>query len=548
MSRSFGGMTALQDVSLSIPEGAFVTLVGPDGSGKTTLLRLLAALLHPTEGNIYVAGLHTKKEGQKIQELIGYMPQRFGLYEDLTVQENINLYADLRGLPEKERKERFSLLLQMTQLTPFTQRLSSTLSGGMKQKLGLACALVKEPKILLLDEPSVGVDPISRKELWKMVQQFHARGVSILWSTSYLDEAEKGDFTILLNEGKVLYQGAASELAKRAEGRTFQTPQIANGKRDLLFELLSQKELVMDGKIEGDKIRILTRKQIQKEEWTSVPPRFEDGFIDLLGGGPGGNSPLKTQQKFDRKEETVMIRAEGISKRFGSFTAVDQISFTVQRGEIFGLLGPNGAGKSTTFRMLCGLLRPTEGKAFVDGVSLEVAPSEARSHIGYMSQKFALYGDLSTQQNLDFFSGVYQLQGKKKKIAVETMVEMFKLTPYLPLSAKELPIGFKQRLALACSLMHRPSVLFLDEPTSGVDPITRREFWNHINALAELGCTILVTTHFMDEADYCDRIALIYQSKLIHIGTPDELKKEANTTTLEEAFIHLIERNGHEKT
>ncbi|HLB53134.1 MAG TPA: ABC transporter ATP-binding protein, partial [Chlamydiales bacterium] len=285
VGQTFDGMQALHDITLSIPEGKFVTVVGPDGAGKTTLLRLLAALLHPTKGEIRIGGFRTKKEGQKIQELIGYMPQRFGLYEDLTVQENLNLYADLRGLPQKEKSERFDLLLQMTQLAPFTKRLTAALSGGMKQKLGLACALVKEPKILLLDEPSVGVDPVSRRELWKMVQQFHKKGVTILWSTSYLEEAEKGDLTILLNGGTLLYYGPASDLAKRVEGRTFHIRQILTSKRELLFDLLSQKDLVMDGKIEGDKIHILTKKPIQKEDWIPTAPRFEDGFIDLLGGG-----------------------------------------------------------------------------------------------------------------------------------------------------------------------------------------------------------------------------------------------------------------------
>lgn len=541
LSHHFGKVKAIDDLSLSIDEASFVTIVGPDGAGKTTLLRLIAALLVPMNGNVTLAGYSIIHEAEKIQEIIGYMPQRFGLYEDLTVQQNLDLYAELRGVGLEERKERFEKILEMTNLFRFTNRLAGNLSGGMKQKLGLGCALIKEPKVLILDEPSVGVDPLSRKELWQMVQEFHQKKVTILWSTSYLDEAEQGDFTILLNQGKVLYQGIPSNLTKRAEKKVFFSSTSSEKKREDLRKYLSMPD-ILDVKIEGDQIRILS-PQKKEASWKETNPSFEDGFMELLGGGPKEISPLFDPTKklhFSSHRKTI-IHADHLTKEFKNFRAVDNIAFEVKEGEIFGLLGPNGAGKSTTFRMLCGLLKPTLGKAIVNEVSLETAPSLARSQIGYMAQKFSLYGDLSVLQNLFFFAGLYSLSRKKKEEMIDQMIQMFQFHPFLDLSTKDLPIGFKQRLSLACSILHDPKVLFLDEPTSGVDPITRREFWNHINALAEKGCTIMVTTHFMDEADYCDRIALIYQSQMIHMGTPKELKEKAHAQTLQDAFIHLIE-------
>lgn len=545
VTKTFDKQTALDQISASIPQGTFVALAGPDGSGKTTLLRMIAGLLLPTKGCILVNGLDTVKEAQAIQSQIGYMPQRFGLYEDLTVMQNLSLYADLQGVLEKDKKAIFDRLLSMMNLAKYPTRLAGDLSGGMKQKLGLACTLIRKPTLLLLDEPSVGVDPISRRELWDLIQQFLQEGIGIIWSTAYLEEAEKADLVLLLNNGKLLYQGPPKQLTQHMEGRTFTLLRPEERKRALLTDLLSQKT-VLDGTIQGEKIRVVIKEHATPDpSWTPCPPRFEDAFIDLLGGAPGGSSPLADRVAPILTEQNNVISAEHLTKRFGSFTAVDDVSFQVQRGEVFGLLGPNGAGKSTTFKMLCGLLQPTSGKAFVEGVSLQTAPAIARSHIGYMAQKFSLYEGLSVKQNLNFFAGVYPLKNHSYSHAVEEMIDIFGLHPYLNLSTSSLPLGYKQRLALACATMHHPEVLFLDEPTSGVDPITRREFWNHINGLVEKGCTILVSTHFMDEAEYCDRIALIYQSHMIHIDSPDKLKSLAETPdnktpTLEDAFITLI--------
>ncbi len=548
---------ALINIHATIPKGKLVGLAGPDGAGKTTLIRLMAGLLLPTQGEIRVAGYDSVREAAAIHYLIGYMPQKFGLYEDLTVMQNLVLYADLRGIIGKERQETFEKLLAFTDLKPFIHRLAGALSGGMKQKLGLACTLIKKPTLLLLDEPSVGVDPISRRELWRMVQDLLKEGISAVWSTAYLDEAEKCDSVLLLNEGKLLYSGMPQELTKRVEGRTFRMSHLDGNQRSILNFALRQPN-VIDGIIQGSDIRIVTKDQThppfdlallkdgKQIDIQQIRPRFEDAFIDILGGGPGGISELANKTPPVKEQKEAIVEAKNLVKRFGSFTAADHITFRVRSGEIFGLLGPNGAGKSTTFKMMCGLLKPTEGEAYVNGLNFQQAPSKARSHIGYMAQKFSLYGNLSVLQNLEFFAGIYHLKGNQKRERIHEMIEIFDLKPYLNESADHLALGFKQRLALSCAVMHRPEVLFLDEPTSGVDPITRREFWNHINGLVEKGITVMITTHFMDEAEYCDRIGLIYRSKLIAIGTPNDLKEKAKTNenpspTLEDAFIALIQ-------
>lgn len=549
---------SLNHINATIPKGEIVGLAGPDGAGKTTLIRLIAGLLQPSQGSITVAGFDTIKDAEEIHQLIGYMPQKFGLYEDLTVQQNLNLYADLTGVLGQERQQAFDKLLAFTALEPFTNRLAGKLSGGMKQKLGLACALIRKPTLLLLDEPSVGVDPISRRELWKMVYNLLQEGITVLWSTAYLDEAERCHTVLLLNEGKLLFNGPPSEMTKNVKDRVFKITGITGSRRKVLLKALLQPN-VIDGIIQGTDVRIVVKKPTQSPIDTSaldstnklvvIPtaPRFEDAFVDILGGGPGGRSLLAEHTPAIKEENPQIVQAEGLTKKFGNFTAANHVTFSVSSGEVFGLLGPNGAGKSTTFKMMCGLLRPTAGRAFVNGLDLQIASGEARAHIGYMAQKFSLYGNLSVKQNLDFFSGIYNLTGRRRSEAIEQMIEIFNLQTYLNDSAEALPLGFKQRLALSCAVMHRPAVLFLDEPTAGVDPITRREFWNHINGLVEKGITVVVTTHFMDEAEFCDRIGLIYQSNLIEIGTPDELKEAAKTSenptpTLEDAFIRLIGR------
>jgi ABC-type multidrug transport system ATPase subunit len=549
-----GSIPALDHLSAQVEPGRVTGLVGPDGAGKTTLMRLLAGLLLPDEGRLAVCGYDTRGEPTEIRRLVSYMPQRFGLYEDLSVIENLELYADLRGVTGQERRRSFERLLTFTDLARFTDRLAGKLSGGMKQKLGLACALIRAPRLLLLDEPSVGVDPISRRELWKMVYDLVDQGIGVVWSTAYLDEAGRCAEVLLINEGRVLYDGPPQELTDRIAGRSFLVEGAGESRRRVLTAALKLPD-VIDGVIQGSSVRLVVRDGARPPvpatlgagglEITPVAPRFEDAFIDLLGGGPKGESPLAGQVRSGAKGGMI-VEARELTKRFGDFTAADRITFRIGRGEIFGLLGPNGAGKSTTFKMMCGLLRPTSGSARVAGFDLYRAASSARSRLGYMAQKFSLYGDLSVRQNLDFFAGIYGLSRDRRRATIGRMVESFGLGPYLGSDAGSLPLGFKQRLALACAVMHEPDVLFLDEPTSGVDPLTRREFWSHINALVDRGVTVMVTTHFLDEAEYCDRVGLVYRGRIIAEGSPDDLKDEARTDaapepTLEDAFIALVE-------
>jgi ABC-2 type transport system ATP-binding protein len=553
VTKRFGaGPPALDAISGSVRGSEITGLVGPDGAGKTTLIRLMTGLLFPDSGSVTVLGFNTTVNPAPIQSAIGYMPQRFGLYEDLTVLENLTLHADLKALPLAERQQVFGELLAFTALAPFTRRLAGKLSGGMKQKLGLACALLRKPHLLLLDEPGVGVDPISRRELWRMVKDLAKEGIGIVWSTAYLDEAEACDRVLLLNAGKLLFQGPPRELTARVDGRVFRMTGIAGRRRPVLAAALAEKGII-DGVIQGAAIRLVTAADAPTPTQSAgtdakiqpAPPRFEDAFVDILGGGPGGRSRLGEAMPPLAPQAKPVIEARGLTKRFGDFVAADKITFAIPRGEIFGLLGPNGAGKSTTFKMLCGLLKPSDGEGLVAGFDLRRDTAEARSRLGYMAQKFSLYGDLSVAQNLAFFAGVYGLTGARKRHQITLMIDIFDLARELRNDAKDLPLGFKQRLALACAVMHEPQALFLDEPTSGVDPITRREFWTHINGLVEKGVTILVTTHFMDEAEYCDRIALIYHGNCIALGSPDELKAriagpETPDPTMEDAFIALI--------
>jgi ABC-2 type transport system ATP-binding protein len=542
---------ALDGVTLGIEQGKITGLVGPDGAGKTTLIRSIIGLLMPTEGEIFTLGVNPCQNKEVINQNIGYMPQKFGLYEDLTVWENLNLYADLKGLEKEEKYKSFKTLLNFTGLSEFTQRLAGALSGGMKQKLGLACALLGSPGFLVLDEPSVGVDPISRRELFSMVQDLCADGIAILWSTAYLDEAQKFDSCILLNDGKVLYDGPPKTLTDQLVGRTFFVEPQDGQNRALLKNIIKDGQGITDAVIQADRIRLVLDKGVSSyDDLKLIPtePIFEDAVIDILGGCPKGESALSKNLIIKNDAPEFVIEAQGLVKRYGDFYAVRDNTFKVKKGEIFGLLGPNGAGKSTSFKMLCGLITPTSGTAKIMGMDIQKDLSKARSYLGYMAQKFSLFGGLSVMQNLRFFSGIYGLTLWKQREKIDQMVDIFDLEPYLGSNADELPLGFKQRLALSCAVMHNPPILFLDEPTSGVDPLTRRDFWNHINSLVEKGVTVMVTTHFMDEAEYCDRISLFYRGEAIETGTPSELKnKLGQDYTMEEAFISLIEKYDRER-
>ena len=587
--KSFGAgetrVLALHEFDTTIRRGRITGLVGPDGAGKTTFLRMIAGLLLPEDGQLSVLGVDAAREPERLRGRVGYMPQRFGLYEDLTVAENLDLYADLHGLPIDEREARYAELMEFTGLDAFRSRLAGRLSGGMKQKLGLACTLVHPPELLLLDEPSVGVDPVSRRELWQIVVRLSGGGMTVVWSTAYQDEAERCSEVIVLYEGQRLAEGRPADLIDPVRGRAFGLP-VSPADRRRAARRAKSIPGILDAVVQGRTVRILLAEGVSPpdpsqllpgaddlpEHFTPALPRFEDAFVALLrereesdGSArasidPGHGEPSKEGDEAragagmapaGRTTRSDVIEIRHLTRVFGDFRAVDDVTFSVARGEIFGLLGPNGAGKSTTFRMLCGLLPPTSGEARVLGIDLRRSAPRARARIGYMSQKFSLYGVLNVRQNLRFFGGAYGLMGAHREARIDWALDAFELRELAGRTSEDLPLGYKQRLALAAALLHEPEILFLDEPTSGVAPLTRREFWDRINALAESGVTVLVTTHFLDEAEYCDRVGIIYRGHLIALGSPDELKDRYRRPgepdpTLDDTFVALIEAHQRE--
>ena len=621
LTRRFTGpdgrpLVALDRVSLSVARGQLTALVGPDGAGKTTLMRMMAGLLAPDEGSLHVLGLDVTRNAQAVQDRISYMPQRFGLYEDLSVQENLDLYADLHGVPQAVRRERFARLMAMTDLARFTARPAGKLSGGMKQKLGLACTLVRSPELLLLDEPSVGVDPLSRRDLWEILLQLvRDEQLSVVVSTAYMDEAERCAHVHVMNAGQVLANGTPQALAQRAQGLTFvATPPDGMAARMLQARLLDAASVVVDAVPRGGQVRFIRRPDVDEAalrpmlENVEVHPRraeLEDAFMLMLrqhaeaaGGQSSSEGPpaagtdltlqgrrndeptatdgqrpaAVTQQNLtaafpplnegagasrrdasrvslqtsavlpvtDHAEPVIVVR--DLVRRFGDFTAVASTSFEVRRGEIFGLLGPNGAGKTTTFRMLCGLLPATSGSLQVAGANLRVAPARARARIGYVAQKFSLYATLTVRENLAFYGAAYGLHGRQLTERIEAMLQRFDLDPAA--ESGLLPAGYRQRLAMAAGLIHAPDILFLDEPTSGIDPLARRAFWRTITALSAQGVTIVITTHFMEEAEYCDRIAIQDAGRMLALGTPHEVRELAGGAgrDMNAAFIAIVER------
>jgi ABC-2 type transport system ATP-binding protein len=551
---------ALCDVSLEAQKGRVTGIVGADGAGKTTLIRIAAGLLVPTAGTVTVLGLDCVADAIEIQSRIGYMPQRFGLYQDLTVGENLDLYADLQGVPDAQRKERYSRLLEMTGLAPFTRRMAGALSGGMKQKLGLACALVKSPGMLLLDEPTVGVDPVSRRELWKIVAELVDRdGIGVFLSTAYLDEAQRCHHVVVLHEGRILAQGTPRHFRDQVAGKVaLLTPAAAVKPRRIYTRLVGRAHIV-DATIRSSRVRVVTDGDARRIVPEALPegvsvdiaiasPSFEDAFMSLIPQrerpfrSTGDEAPIEKPPS----GEALVVQTRGVRKFFGDFEAVKALSFDVRYGEIFGLLGPNGAGKSTTFRMLCGLLSASAGEIRVAGHDLRRSGSRARSRLGYMAQQFSLYGQLSVRENLRFFGNAYGLVAGQLRQRMNWVYEEFGLGPWRDRAAGGLPGGYKQRLAMAAALLHEPDILFLDEPTSGVDPFARREFWLRINGFAEKGVTVVVTTHFMEEAEYCDRMLIMSQGDTLAVGTPTEIRalaitEENREPTIEDAFIALAE-------
>ncbi len=543
----------LKSVSADLREGRLIALVGADGSGKTTLMRVMAGLLKPQKGTVRIFGEELYSEHlSKLQSFCGYMPQQFGLYTDLSVEENLTLYADLFGLSGLDRKERFAELLSMTGLTDFTARPAGKLSGGMKQKLGLACALLNRPKILLLDEPSVGVDPLSRRELWAILKKNVQSGaMTVVVATTYMDEASLCDDVLIVENGEVVLHNTPEAIASLAEGLSFNV-NIAKGRRvrDVQAQLLDDTDLVLDAVPRAGSVRVLIKNQsdralLEQRHHIFLQPTasgLEEGYLVNRAKASPIHSYKKIGDDFSSSisstEEKPIVVAKDLVRRFGSFTAVDRTSFEVKSGEIFGLLGPNGAGKTTTFKMLCGLLKVTEGELEVAGVNVRHSSDQAREQLGYMSQKFALYADLSVSENFDFFASAYGLSGNEKEERIDFLIKEFDLQSFQNTQAKNLPGGIKQRLAMAVALIHKPKLLFLDEPTSGADVLTRRQFWRWITALSHMGTSIIVTTHFMEEALYCDRLLIQDAGLPLIMGSPEEVRGQC--TTMDEAFIQIV--------
>ena len=561
LSKCFSGkktpeIQALDNVSFTVSRSQVTGLVGADGAGKTTLIRIAAGLLVPTSGSVTVLGLDSATDTLEIQSRVGYMPQKFGLYQDLTVAENMTLYADLQGVPSKERTDKFRRLLQMTDLGAYTGRRAGALSGGMKQKLGLACALIKSPEILLLDEPTVGVDPVSRRELWKIVNELVEKdGIGVLVSTAYLDEAEKCDQVVVLHEGKVLAEGTPKEFMRPMAGQVLLIDASPGKKARSIYTRLSGMDDIVDVTIRSGRVRTVLTENANTNDLAEslgaaaihqANPTFEDAFMALIPRSAQQHQPSPSTSLHPGHDQEEIVRTHELQKMFGTFEAVKKLSFSVKRGEIFGLLGPNGAGKSTTFRMLCGLLPASAGEISVAGHDLRRARAKARARLGYMAQQFSLYGQLTTRENLSFFGKAYGLSGKLLKTRMEWAFDEFSLARWANTPAGGLPGGNKQRLAMAVALLHEPDILFLDEPTSGVDPFARREFWLRINTFAEQDTTVVVTTHFMEEAEYCDRMLIMSQGDTLAFGTPTEIRELAKTSgnpqpTMDDAFIALAE-------
>lgn len=469
ISKSYGKVKALDDVSFSVGRGEVFGLIGPDGAGKTSMFRILCTLLLPESGTAKVDGFDVVRQMADIRRRVGYMPGRFSLYQDLTVRENLDFFATLFGTTVEEGYD--SIKAIYSQIERFNERKAGALSGGMKQKLALSCALVHQPSVLFLDEPTTGVDPVSRKEFWEMLSMLKERDITIVASTPYLEEVRCCERVAFLNHGRV---------------RGIDRPEV-----------------------------------------------ILDQFADIF------NPPGITHDKSMGCTKENVIEVEHLVKAFGSFHAVDDVSFTVRKGEIFGFLGANGAGKTTAMHMLTGLNQPTSGTGRVAGFDIRTEYEQVKKHIGYMSQKFSLYEDLTVAENIRLFAGIYGMKDHDISRKTDDLLQRLHFVDHKNDLVGSLPLGWKQKLAFSVSIFHDPAIVFLDEPTGGVDPATRRQFWELIYDAAARGITVFVTTHYMDEAEYCDRISIMVDGKISAMGTPDDLKRRYNQPDMDHVFTYL---------
>ena len=534
---------AVQGVDVEIRKGEIYGLIGPDGAGKSSLMKAIAGVLAYDEGTVEVFGtlVDSERAAELVKERIGFLPQGLGLnlYPDLSVEENIDFFARLRLVPERELAERKARLLAMTRLDKFRDRAMKNLSGGMKQKLGLICTLIHEPDLAILDEPTTGVDPVSRREFWAILAELlQEKGMTALVSTAYMDEASRFHRLSFLSEGRVLVSGTPTEVQALVPGSlvTFEaTPQLEAIAR--LKQAYQQVEAL------GPRLHVFTKDldhtqavkhiedslgDIKPDQVRVDDPELEDVFVSLLLRQAENQKILAIPSVAKQVENHgLAIEARKLVRDFGSFRAVDQVSFQVKQGEIFGLLGANGAGKTTVIKMLNGILPPSGGEGWVAGADMKTAGGVIKERIGYMSQAFSLYLDLTVVENIRLFAGIYGLDARATDQQLNWIVSMAGLKGYESSLTSRLPMGVRQRLALGCALVHQPRVLFLDEPTSGVDPIGRRHFWDILSRLArEEGVAILVTTHYMSEAEHCDHLALMYAGRIVAEGSPSDMKRQ----------------------
>jgi ABC-2 type transport system ATP-binding protein len=547
LQKQYGAIDALRGISFDVSEGEIFGLIGPDGAGKTSTFQILAGVMEATRGLAQVFG----RAARQARAQTGYLTQAFSLYPDLTVGENIRYAGNLRRVPREDIAARGQGYLQLFDLDRFIDRLAGRLSGGMKQKLSLACALVSQPRVLLLDEPTTGVDPVSRREFWDALTRLVAQGLTILVATPYLDEAERCSRVALIHLGALREIGTPSELRRRlgATRLEVRTERLSDAER-VLSQIAGPEKAIVDVQRFGDRLDLLTRqpdaaRQAVEDEMRAAglsvsdlrtdEPSLENVFVASLRalGDEPKPTPFPRAQDHRNLRGQVAIGAEGLTKRFGSFAAVNDVSLQIRHGEIYGLLGANGAGKTTTIKMLCGLLDPTAGVVRLAGERADVQGTVVRQRIGYMSQKFSLYDDLSVQQNLDFFAGVYGVDERERGEKVRWVLAFSGLEGKQDQVTGSLPGGWKQRVAFGAAIMHEPSVLFLDEPTSGVDPLARRAFWRMINQLADAGTAILVTTHYLEESEQCNRLGFMAAGELVAEGSPNEIKSRQTGHLLE---------------
>ncbi|MDE3077283.1 MAG: ABC transporter ATP-binding protein, partial [Chloroflexota bacterium] len=528
---------ALQDVSFEVAPGEMLAVVGADGAGKTTLIQLLAGLLELSAGSANVAGLDVATAGTALGERVGYMSEGFTLYGSLTVAENLAFFADLYGVAGTERSSRTADLLRFSRLNAALDRRASQLSGGMQKKLALCCVLIHEPEVLLLDEPTVGVDPLSRQEFWRLLERFLVGGVAIVMTTAYLDEAERCQQVLFLEGGRAVLTGRPGELRSgfRAPLWELRSPNPEKAMNVLSTEYgagqvyrAGRRLRVVSPAEKRDPAALLAAAGLAVEDERRVAPRLEDVFVAQVATVTDVPQPARAATaKPSAGGMATGIAARAMSKRFGNLTALDNVTLQVQSGEVFGLLGPNGSGKSTFIRILTGLLPSTAGSGMVAGHDIAGPRGAVQQLVGYMSQRFSLYLDMTVRENIQFYGGVYGLAGSRAQDRERWALSFAGLASQEDTRASGLGGGQRQRLALAVALLHEPPVLFLDEPTSGVDPLARRRFWDLIYAIAQAGTTVLVSTHYMDEAERCDKIAFLDAGRIVAQGTPDELKAQA---------------------